>query len=1226
MKKFLIILFCFTFLFELHAQKESYNWYFGENAGITFDTPDLNPITMTNSAMSTDEGCAVISDAKGKVLFYTDGITVWNRNNVIMSNGQGLLGSKSSTQSAIIVPKPGPGSIYYIITTDDAGGTNGCRYSIVDMTRQSGFGEVISKNNFLFGSSTEKLIAIRHANGYDYWILTHEWDSDVFRAFLVDSSGINTFAVFSIIGHTHKGNNNNKTGYMKASKDGTKIALVLPEDDAVEIFEFDNQKGKVLNPVYLTSLVLKDAYGVEFSPSGKKLYVSKQAPPSAIFQYDLSSWTQSGILNTQTLIVQDDNRGAFQELQIGPDNMIYVARFNKSFLARIEKPEEPGFFSDYVDSAISLKGKICKQGLPNIISNDIINLKIKTNSPVCIGDTIFLQSDFVFRGIYEWTGPQGFFSNKQNISFLATNLMQAGLYKLKLTVSGIEYFDSTFVSIPEPPQLNFRVEGQYPNCDGDSALLIAEAPNAKEYLWSTNDTTPSIYVKKSGNYWVKVTDASGCSTKKDTTITFIKIPTEIIPIGPTEFCNGDSVELMALPYDSDYKLLWSTGSTKQSITVRKTGVYTLKITSAEGCVKYDSIQVKVYDQLSVKVLSESGSKFCEGDTAVLKTNYSGSDFIYLWSTGETTPHISLSSDYSGWVYVRLKSGCGDTAFFSVKFNVKPNVFISSDKPPEICFGDVIKLTALTNNTNEKLRYLWSTGDTTKSITTGLPGRYNVIVSTDSGCSNQSFIDVNVLPSPQAKIIPDGPTEKCAGGILKLTAEPDSSEFTYLWSTGSTETSIYVNKTGEYYVVVSNRNGCKDTARISITFYDKPDVKIKADGPLKICNGNTVKLSTEKKYLKYLWNTGDTTETISVGTSGQFWVSVIDSNACEGVSDTVSVFVSVVDINIDDLSQTKFGNLCLGESKQQKFRIINNGNEAINISSLRLKNNDFTLTTEPELPVSLQKNEALTVYLEFSPKYLGNYSDSLLLSIVSPCFYQYELSVEGNGIARVFAYIPDSARPIGLKYCIPVMMKLTCGDTLRQKVDFKTIVSLDASMFLPDTEQNPYVKNTYISGKDRIFEIEGKLDSLTSAPKEVFSICGTVLLGDYIWVNVNLDDIDIESSYLSALSQSGEYEIYGVCAFEISSIKRSEPTKMNVFRSNTNGEISIIITTGAIGHFKLNIYNLTGISIFSTEFLKNENGVKQYNIIPDISLIPNGYYLVVITGENAISSVPLIIYK
>ena len=151
----------------LHAQGEANNWYFGQNAGITFNTTP--PSALTDSKINTLEGCTTISDATGNLLFYTDGRTVWDRNGGIMPNanynqGNGLLGDPSSTSSALIIPQPNVENRYYIFAVDephhlnaatypnqntlfsfldDDGFNNGFTYSIVDITLNNGLGDVI---------------------------------------------------------------------------------------------------------------------------------------------------------------------------------------------------------------------------------------------------------------------------------------------------------------------------------------------------------------------------------------------------------------------------------------------------------------------------------------------------------------------------------------------------------------------------------------------------------------------------------------------------------------------------------------------------------------------------------------------------------------------------------------------------------------------------------------------------------------------------------------------------------------------------------------------------------------------------------------------------------------------------------------------------------------------------------------------------------------------------
>src|SRR5204862_3072102 len=129
----------------------------------------------TDGKLNTLEGSASISDSLGKLLFYTDGITVWDKTHKIMSNGIGLWGDMDATQSALIVKQPGR-NIYYIFTVDAQagalGGYGGITYSIVDMKMNGGLGGVSSKNNTLLTPTAEKVSGVVHRNGNDVWIIT----------------------------------------------------------------------------------------------------------------------------------------------------------------------------------------------------------------------------------------------------------------------------------------------------------------------------------------------------------------------------------------------------------------------------------------------------------------------------------------------------------------------------------------------------------------------------------------------------------------------------------------------------------------------------------------------------------------------------------------------------------------------------------------------------------------------------------------------------------------------------------------------------------------------------------------------------------------------------------------------------------------------------------------------------------------------------------------------
>lgn len=348
------------------AQRPTDVWYFGQQAGLTFGPSGASPQPLNTSKMSTFEGSAVATTAKGELLFYTNGETVWNRLHRPMPNGTKLMGSGSSTQSALIVPDPGSGNIFYVFTVAPQGTPNGLRYSIVDMTRDEGLGDLPRVNLLLVQPVAEKLAAVRHANGRDYWVLAHRWNSSAFVAYLVTAEGVQSAKpVFSNVGSTNSGPGRNAIGELKFSPDGTKLAAALwRETNKFETYNFDRSTGKVSQPRSFGPYA--EAYGVAFSPDGSKLYGTCNGVGgglSQLWQFDLKSKTGS-----PTLVGRSANR-KIGALQLGPDGRIYVAREDNPALGVIQKPNEAGKACTYVDEGLKLGGRRSKLGLPNFVVN-----------------------------------------------------------------------------------------------------------------------------------------------------------------------------------------------------------------------------------------------------------------------------------------------------------------------------------------------------------------------------------------------------------------------------------------------------------------------------------------------------------------------------------------------------------------------------------------------------------------------------------------------------------------------------------------------------------------------------------------------------------------------------------------------------------------------------------------------------------------------------------------
>ncbi len=360
---FAALAFC-LYSFFTFAQGEAANWYFGKSAGISFRGDSA--IAQTNSRLITEEGSASISDKNGNLLFYTNGITVWNRLHRVMPNGNGLMGMKSSTQSALILPKPGNDSIFYIFTTDVQAQSNGMRYSTVNMKKDKGNGDLVFKNNFMVAPATEKLTAVKHSNNRDWWVVGHRWNSNGYMAYLVSPEGVSVQAVVSNVGTVHGGNNRQAIGYLAPSPDGTKLASALWDDASnFEILHFDRSTGQLSNPILLTGFT--QAYGVAFSPDGSKLYGTANGAggkKAQVVQFDLQAGSPEAI-SKSAVVVGTSASPRFGAIQLGPDGKLYVARQDNNYLGVISNPNAAGLACTYTDNGFHLAGRKSDLGLPN---------------------------------------------------------------------------------------------------------------------------------------------------------------------------------------------------------------------------------------------------------------------------------------------------------------------------------------------------------------------------------------------------------------------------------------------------------------------------------------------------------------------------------------------------------------------------------------------------------------------------------------------------------------------------------------------------------------------------------------------------------------------------------------------------------------------------------------------------------------------------------------------
>ena len=504
--------------FVARSQHEADNWYFGDRAAISF--AGGAPVALTNSNMSIQEGVTSVSDQNGQLLFYCDGMSVWNRQHQVMPNGIDLHGDESASQAALAIPFPDHPGQYFLFTVGGVGNANGLQFSIIDMNLDGGLGDITQKNTRLIAPTTEKLSAARHCNGKDFWIITHKaaGAGTEFFAYLLTNNGINASPMVSNIDDV-----NNTGGQLKISPNGRKMAVANPfQTISTVLYDFDNQTGAVSNPITLLQLNSSDiVYGIEFSPNSTFLYTTlhilSSSPPSqrGILKYNVTLPTATDIIASRdTIFIETLNRvgnaDLFGSMQLGPDKRIYISPLFSQFLAVIPNPDLPGKAAGFDLQGVFLGGKIARLGLPNFPSGFIrapLSSK-RIDTVICTDQSIVLNGDPTATS-YLW---------QDGTTAASITVTLPGLYWVQETnTNGCLIIDSFNVRQKLPPAFTLRMDTVI--CREQNIVLEPVLLNnnpIEAYQWQDGSTQPQLTIVSAGTYSLQA--ANSCGTTTDTIV------------------------------------------------------------------------------------------------------------------------------------------------------------------------------------------------------------------------------------------------------------------------------------------------------------------------------------------------------------------------------------------------------------------------------------------------------------------------------------------------------------------------------------------------------------------------------------------------------------------------------------------------------------------------------------------------------------------------------------
>jgi gliding motility-associated-like protein len=900
------------------AGGEGAKWFFGANAGLDF--AQGRPTAITDGKLNTPEGTSSIANSKGELLFYTDGLKIFDKDgNEMPCEAEDcaplLKGNQKSTQSALIVPQPtcrGCDYLYTVFTTTEINATTKqLTTTVVDMRRQGGKGAIVEQNTLLQENTTERLASVRNDADSTFWIITHDYGTNVFRVFHATTGGLTETGTFPL-GMAHdtpaKGE-----GYMKfSSVDSTsgkrRLAVVVPgpPTNYVELFTFSDSTGTL---EYERTINLgpapPKAYGVEFSPDGEKLYVSYSGngkdTASLLVQFDISLGDSSLIAESR-LLIDSTTTAVYGALQAGPDGRIYLAIDGSDYLGVINEPDRNSVSGvDFDRQGVSLGGRRSQLGLPSLVQN----FTQESDGPGFQADGFCTDAPTTFQAsplcqpiedVYTWNFGDGSAPKSGKETQVQHTYRNPGIYRVTMRAVN-RCKDTTFVQEVEifatPPAIDL---GQDQDVCRNSVDLNANV-EAELFIWLYNGrpisrqktlkaTQPGQYVAIAAN------GPQGICFQADTLELNLRRP-PAFSLGPDTTMCRDSAIVLNAPGLTWREFKWSTGETTRDITIRRPGTYFVEVKNGNDCYNGDTLTVVAAPRarISADLLPPTGCTTADGSLQVRSVSPAGT-YNYTWTRPDNTPLGSdplLSGLREGSYQLRVSgnlAACTTDTTFALRSAANPlrmSPVISNaacTRPDSGAIG-----LNITGGQPTTFRWLSSTGRVVSNAPTAanlVPGTYSLETSDAGGCTfTLTGLVVGLTKDNVARLRPV--PGKCVGESIEL--EPLSINFPgnqYLWSTGATTRSIQVLTDGTYTLTVRNpENGCEGSDRITLRSTPPPTVDLAPENPL--CepeSGLAILEAKGRPTLSFFWlHSSERTPRITVDRLGTYTVQVTSPEGC-----------------------------------------------------------------------------------------------------------------------------------------------------------------------------------------------------------------------------------------------------------------------------------------------------------------------------------------------------------
>ncbi len=501
-------------------------------------------------------------------------------------------------------------------------------------------------------------------------------------------------------------------------------------------------------------------------------------------------------------------------------------------------------------------------------NNDLWKFTIDPNCPPGAGALFDLGSDTTYCDNFSRVLTTGDVHTLWSTGDSATQITvsSAGTYWARVN-SACGILTDTIVLGRQNAPAPFSLGQDTTYCGNFARVLATSDPNT---YWNTGVTAPQINIVSPGIYWAR--SANACGVLSDT----IAISLQNLPSGfnlgmDTTYCFNFSRVLST----GNPNTHWSNNTTASQITVTTSGSYWASISNACGSIA-DTINIA--QSVAPTVNLGNDTSLCNGQSLVLNaTTLNGG---YHWQDNSTNATLTVLTTGVYAVTVTTPEGCTSTD--NIAINISSGFSLSSTVVNASCGNNNGSLTVIPTTGAAPFGYVWNTGDTVSTLNNLAAGTYRVTVTDVNGCSATTSKAINSSQATPVSIAADI-SVICANDSARICALVGA--VTYLWNAGQNDSCIYARLAGNYYVTVTDNNGCTaESNHVALSVYPLPPVAISVKGDtLSVYNA-----ATQQWYLNGSAINGATNPIYIADQGGSYTVAVTDSNGCEAISNAVII--------------------------------------------------------------------------------------------------------------------------------------------------------------------------------------------------------------------------------------------------------------------------------------------------------------------------------------------------